>query len=99
VIRVNFFSENCTTLANELHLTLQDLMDADMGVTEKIRFQRCSMKATFAIDYLKNSYGINKQLWIDSFRIFKYADNAYIKPKPFNRKNIKDELAISFEKN
>jgi hypothetical protein len=82
VIEVNFFSKNCSTLSNELHLKLEDLMNADGGITKEIRYKRCISRVPCTLSYFEQEYGIKKQLWIDSYRIFKYADNAYIKPTP-----------------
>lgn len=80
VIEVNFFSKDCSTLSNELHLTLEDLMNVDGGITKELRYKRCISRVPFTLSYLEEEYGIKKQLWVDSYRIFKYADNAYIKP-------------------
>lgn len=102
VIGVNFFGRDCQVLANELHLTLEDLMNSDTGRTEQIRYKRCAGSEPATLNYLEKEYGINKQLWIDSYRIFKYANNIFSKPQAYteterNQMNNKEVEPIHFE--
>lgn len=83
VIAVNYFGKDFTILSNELHLTLDDLMNSDEGVNEQIRYKRCIGKEPVIFNFLQKHYGIDKQLWIDSYRIFKFADKRFVKPKVY----------------
>ncbi|KPV94801.1 hypothetical protein AN214_03102 [Pseudoalteromonas sp. P1-9] len=96
IIGVNYFGKDCQTLANELHLTLDDLINSDLGITEEIRHKRCMGKEPVTLNYLEKEYGISKQLWVDSFRIFKYANSIFHAPHAYTeaeRKQINGERA------
>ncbi|ARN64662.1 hypothetical protein FORC36_0145 [Vibrio vulnificus] len=63
IIRANFFGGNFKSLAREVGLTLETDLKSSI----------CNPSFTHCLHYLREEYGIEKQLWIDAFPIFKYA--------------------------
>ncbi len=71
-IRANFFGNGFDTLANEWG----NSRDSD-PMRESSPMDATELFGRKCITYLSRNYGINKQLWRDSYQIFKFIDNLY----------------------
>ena len=71
VIRANFFASGFNSLAREVGINQEEYLSTN----------RFRSSFTFCLDYIQKVYGIDKNLWIESYPIFKFSKKHWLKNK------------------
>jgi len=71
VIRANFFASGFDSLAREVGINQEEYLSTN----------HYGSSFTFCLEYIHKTYGIDKDLWIESYPIFKFSKKHWLRNK------------------